>query len=327
MADEDLTACHAAASTLMGHVLSANLPADDFFDGLGPMHRARRRTYALDLSALLDYSNYSDRETYYQAPNGFACLRPAVMIDYAPDLDAFDACRILDRLSSNERTFPSHSMKYLEVFVVHDVVLIANVPRLLEVLSSKENDVRSKLIDVLPNAVPPLRHDRVLDALTHASHQIKAKLNVHRDRDYWKEPRVPFDLVAALGPGAAFVPLPTLVGVCLGYPRVYAWSPADDVAAAAQSLSTTPLVLYEVRATWSAIYSEKDIRKTKHRVCGFTAPFEKDEHDSNDPEISTRERDITKWFGQMRERAFEGGDIWRDMELVVTTRDAGPVAL
>ena len=136
-------------------------------------------------------------------------------------------------------------------------------------------------------------------------------------RDNKRRPR---DLVAALGALADSVPPPTLVGACLGYPRVYAWSKAGDVAAAARALSSETLRVYEVYARFRG--DEKNA--PPRRVCGFTAPARFGEDDA---ETVARDRDANAWLEAMRERAAAGGDVWTDLRLSVETRSAGPVAL
>ena len=145
----------------------------------------------------------------------------------------------------------------------------------------------------------------------------------------------------ALGVGAEFVPPPTLVGVCLGYPRVYAWFHVDDAIGEAQrALSTTDLELFEVYATCDATadanatsnadnQSAKQVA-TKHRVCGFTTPRRSEFGElskTQTDESLTRPDDIQTWFHAMQKNAVRWGQVWRDLTLVATRRDAGPVAL
>lgn len=335
------TPCVVRASALIATVCQVT---HNLFKSLGPPNHHKRKTFALDLCALLDFSNQT-------TPHDVACLRPAVMIDYAPGMTSGGACLILNHLSGVLCEPDWFGLNHLEVFEVHGVVLVANVFRLCEVLSSfhfNEDDEKARaprFIDVLPNSVTPLSEEKVWHAMAHLSREIKAGLNhvneITKSRDYGKCPRAPFDLVAALGVGAEFVPPPTLVGVCLGYPRVYAWFHVDDAIGEAQrALSTTDLELFEVYATCDATadanatsnadnQSAKQVA-TKHRVCGFTTPRRSEFGElskTQTDESLTRPGDIQTWFHAMQKNAVRWGQVWRDLTLVATRRDAGPVAL
>jgi hypothetical protein len=260
------------------------------------------------------------------------------MIDHVPGMTSRAACALVDRLSlASRRSVPD--VENLQVFEVHDVVIIAHAPRLRdELLGWRGDDARTtrfkRLVDVLPAAEPAMRDADVADALARAADALEAPPATDRGRrregeegeegeegrDREKNKRRPRDLVAALGALADSVPPPTLVGACLGYPRVYAWSKAGDVAAAARALSSETLRVYEIYARFRG--DEKNA--PRRRVCGFTAPVRFGEDDA---ETVARDRDANVWLEAMRERAAAGGDVWTDLRLSVETRSAGPVAL
>ena len=147
-------------------------------------------------------------------------------------------------------------------------------------------------------------------------------------RDEQKQSR-PRDLVAALGALADAVPPPTLVGACLGYPRVYSWSKAGDVAAAARALSSETLRVYAVYARFRGV--EKN--GTTRRVCGFTVPAREAweegagsrneaspssesrsnrfEAEDEDEAVMSVDGDARAWLEAMRERAAAGGTCGR----------------
>ena len=258
-----------------------------------------------------------------------------MMIDHVPGMTSRAACALVDRLSlASRRSVPD--VENLQVFEVHDVVIIAHAPRLRdELLGWRGDDARTtrfkRLVDVLPAAEPAMRDADVADALARAADALEAPPATDRGRRREGEEgeegeegrdnkRRPRDLVAALGALADSVPPPTLVGACLGYPRVYAWSKAGDVAAAARALSSETLRVYEVYARFRG--DEKNA--PPRRVCGFTAPARFGEDDA---ETVARDRDANAWLEAMRERAAAGGDVWTDLRLSVETRSAGPVAL
>ena len=323
------TSCVAAAAAFALRVTESDLPA------LRRLSASQRRTFALDLCALLDFATPGgERVSGSPSPNAGG-LRAAVMIDHVPGMTSRAACALVDRLSlASRRSVPD--VENLQVFEVHDVVIIAHAPRLRdELLGWRGDDARTtrfkRLVDVLPAAEPAMRDADVADALARAADALEAPPATDRGRrregeegeegeEVRDNKRRPRDLVAALGALADSVPPPTLVGACLGYPRVYAWSKAGDVAAAARALSSETLRVYEVYARFRG--DEKNA--PPRRVCGFTAPARFGEDDA---ETVARDRDANAWLEAMRERAAAGGDVWTDLRLSVETRSAGPVAL
>ena len=323
------TPCVAAAAAFALRVTESDLPA------LRRLSASQRRAFALDLCALLDFATPGgERLSGSPSPNAGG-LRAAVMIDHVPGMTSRAACALVDRLSlASRRSVPD--VENLQVFEVHDVVIIAHAPRLRdELLGWRGDDARTtrfkRLVDVLPAAEPAMRVADVADALARAADALEAPPATDRGRRREGEEgeegeegrdnkRRPRDLVAALGALADSVPPPTLVGACLGYPRVYAWSKAGDVAAAARALSSETLRVYEVYARFRG--DEKNA--PRRRVCGFTAPVRFGEDDA---ETVARDRDANVWLEAMRERAAAGGDVWTDLRLRVETRSAGPVAL
>ena len=323
------TPCVAAAAAFALRVTESDLPA------LRRLSASQRRTFALDLCALLDFATPGgERVSGSPSPNAGG-LRAAVMIDHVPGMTSRAACALVDRLSlASRRSVPD--VENLQVFEVHDVVIIAHAPRLRdELLGWRGDDARTtrfkRLVDVLPAAEPAMRDADVADALARAADALEAPPATDRGRRREGEEgeegeegrdnkRRPRDLVAALGALADSVPPPTLVGACLGYPRVYAWSKAGDVAAAARALSSETQRVYEVYARFRG--DEKNA--PPRRVCGFTALARFGEDDA---ETVARDRDANAWLEAMRERAAAGGDVWTDLRLSVETRSAGPVAL
>ena len=233
-------------------------------------------------------------------------VRDACMIDYLPKLTPGGAANLLAGL----RRAIGAAVAPLEVFTLGDVVLIANAPRMLHRLRalSSDADDDDTLVDV---SVPDARHDaRLAHAATHRRVATAAARLLERRRDApahhsWTE--------ALDDPSFACVPAPTLAGLCLGYPRVYAWYPAEDIAHAARRLSSTELTLHEITAVF--------LGGKRRRVCGFTVPADAQ---SSSPSSSSS---IQKWFREMRARVDASDGVWTNAELVVEPRGIGPVAL
>ena len=319
------------------------------------LNASQRRDFALDLCALLDFATPGGEPVSGSPPPNAGGLRAAVMIDHVPGMTSRVACALVDRLSlASRRSVPD--VRNLRVFEVHDVVIIAHAPRLRDELLGWRGSAstrRRRLVDVLPAAEPAMRAALVADALARAAGALEGEggeggeeSEAGRDdaRDEQKQSR-PRDLVAALGALADAVPPPTLVGACLGYPRVYSWSKAGDVAAAARALSSETLRVYAVYARFRGV--EKN--GTTRRVCGFTVPAREAweegagsrneaspssesrsngfEAEDEDEAVTSVDGDARAWLEAMRERAAAGGDVWTDLELRVETRGAGPVAL
>ena len=332
------TPCRAAAAAFASRITESDLPA------LRRLSASRRRAFALDLCALLDFATPGGEHVSGSPSPNAGGLRAAMMVDHVPGMTSRAACALVRQLSlASRRSVPD--ARNLQVLEVHDVVIIAHAPRLRdELLGWRGTDDappprRRWLIDVLPAAGPAMCAAAVCDALARAADALggapaddrgrprrggAAGEDEARDEEGEKD-GAPRDLVAALGALADAVPLPTLVGACLGYPRVYAWSDAGDVASAARALSSETLVAYEARARFRGGDGEAAAEKT--RVCGFSAPRRRKEGDDEHDEAAHRERDVRVWFEAMRERAIAGGDVWTDLELRVETRGAGPVAL
>ena len=184
-------------------------------------------------------------------------VRDACMIDYLPKLTPGGAANLLAGL----RRAVGAAVAPLEVFTLGDVVLIANAPRMLHRLRalSSDADDDDTLVDV---SVPDARHDaRLAHAATHRRVAAATARLLERRRDApahhsWTE--------ALDDPSFARVPAPTLAGLCLGYPRVYAWYPAEDIAHAARRLSSTELTLHEITAVF--------LGGERRRVCGSRSP-------------------------------------------------------
>ena len=352
------TPYRAAAAAFASRVTESDLPV------LRRLNASQRRDFALDLCALLDFATPGGEPVSGSPPPNAGGLRAAVMIDHVPGMTSRVACALVDRLSlASRRSVPD--VRNLRVFEVHDVVIIAHAPRLRDELLGWRGSAstrRRRLVDVLPAAEPAMRAALVADALARAAGALEGEGGEEREesfpagrddaRDEQKQSR-PRDLVAALGALADAVPPPTLVGACLGYPRVYSWSDAGDVAAAARALSSETLRVYAVYARFRGDEknekngTRRDDAAATRRVCGFTAPARFGEEDAgcrnetspssesrsarveaeDEDEAVTRDGDARAWLEAMRERAAAGGDVWTDLELRVETRGAGPVAL
>ena len=344
------TPYRAAAAAFASRVTESDLPV------LRRLNASQRRDFALDLCALLDFATPGGEPVSGSPPPNAGGLRAAVMIDHVPGMTSRAACALVDRLSlASRRSVPD--VRNLRVFEVHDVVIIAHAPRLRDELLGWRGSAstrRRRLVDVLPAAEPAMRAALVADALARAAGALEGEGGEEREesfpagrddaRDEQKQSR-PRDLVAALGALADAVPPPTLVGACLGYPRVYSWSKAGDVAAAARALSSETLRVYAVYARFRGV--EKN--GTTRRVCGFTVPAREAweegagsrneaspssesrsnrfEAEDEDEAVTSVDGDARAWLEAMRERAAAGGDVWTDLELRVETRGAGPVAL
>lgn len=341
------TPCRAAAATFVSRITESDLPE------LRRLSASRRRAFALDLCALLDFATPGGERASGSPSPSAGGLRAAMMVDHVPGMTSRSACALVDRLSLAARRWVPDA-RNLRVFEVRDVVIIAHAPRLRDELlgwrgagvgASAETTRHRRLIDVLPAAGPAVAVAAVCDALARAADAIAEEASEAgeegtddedaRDEEgsLRRKRSESADLVAALGAVAErLVPPPTLVGACLGYPRVYAWSDAGDVASAARALSSETLVVYEAFARFRGNDRDGDVGGEKKaaadasaiRVCGFTAPARSAEEDA---EAAHRDHDVRVWLEDMRERAAAGGDVWTDLELRVATRGAGPVAL
>ena len=132
------TPCVAAAAAFALRVTESDLPA------LRRLSASQRRTFALDLCALLDFATPGgERVSGSPSPNAGG-LRAAVMIDHVPGMTSRAACALVDRLSlASRRSVPD--VENLQVFEVHDVVIIAHAPRLRdELLGWRGDDARTE---------------------------------------------------------------------------------------------------------------------------------------------------------------------------------------
>ena len=231
-------------------------------------------------------------------------VRDACMIDYLPKLTPDGAANLLAGL----RRAVGAAVAPLEVFTLGDVVLVANAPRMLRrlVALSSDADDHHTLVDV---SAPDARDDA---RAAHAATLRRVAAAAARLLDRRREPTSSWT-EALDDPSFARVPAPTLAGLCLGYPRVYAWYPAEDIAHAARRLSSTDLTLHEVTAVF--------LGGERRRVCGFTVPA-----DAGSTSPSTT-ASIREWFREMRARADASEGVWTNARLVVEPRGMGPVAL
>ena len=111
------TPCVATAAAFALRVTESDLPA------LRRLSASQRRTFALDLCALLDFATPGgERVSGSPSPNAGG-LRAAVMIDHVPGMTSRSACALVDRLSLAARRWVPDA-RNLRVFEVRDVVII-----------------------------------------------------------------------------------------------------------------------------------------------------------------------------------------------------------
>ena len=196
-------------------------------------------------------------------------LRPACMIDYAPKMDAGVARAVLETLRADPRSGRHRETRALGVLLVEDVVLIADVDRVMRVFRDVgATGGADRFVAFDPTTSRRMKGPTVkgryaawTDARTSSHCAAVARLVPWGpDRvDPVGAGKVPVhDIGDATGltpidagvvGSRCSVPQVALTGLCLGYPRVYTWTEDDvDGAALRRVLSSMDLTLYKLRA-------------------------------------------------------------------------------
>jgi hypothetical protein len=221
-------------------------------------------------------------------------LRPACMIDYAPKMDAGVARAVLETLRADPRSGRHRETRALGVLLVEDVVLIADVDRVMRVFRDVgATGGADRFVAFDPTTSRRMKGPTVkgryaawTDARTSSHCAAVARLVP------WGPDRV--DPVGAgkvpvhdIGDATGLTPIDAgvvglrcsvpqvaLTGLCLGYPRVYTWTEDDvDGAALRRVLSSMDLTLYKLRARLNVEGADG----MEHLVSGWTVPTREDD--------------------------------------------------
>ena len=294
--------------------------------GGGSRAGSRRRALALDLCGLL------------------AGVRGACAIDYLPGFGPDHAVALLAGL--RDALVPLDAAPLVERLAVHvvmrDVVVIADATALEKRLATRAGlprfvdlgDPSAGAKDATPRLADDLaaRLERVFaDALRRADEDVRNPIAAASER--WT-PRVV--RVGAAGDASAFdssafdssafdsdayPPPPSIVGVMLGYPVVYAWDASEaDIARAARTASSESLALHEAFADFDASAASDRSRAERSKICAFTVPARLSEA----PETSGA---IEAWTRAMAARCEASEGVWSNLAVERSLRDPGPVAL
>ena len=105
----------------------------------------------------------------------------------------------------------------------------------------------------------------------------------------------------------AYPPPPSIVGVMLGYPVVYAWDASEaDIARAARTASSESLALHEAFADFDASEGSDRSRAERSKICAFTVPARLSEA----PETSGA---IEAWTRAMAARCEASEGVWSNL--------------
>ena len=221
-------------------------------------------------------------------------MRPACMIDYAPKMDAGVARAVLETLRADPRSGRHRETRALGVLLVEDVVLIADVDRVMRVFrdvgatggadrfvafdptTSRRmkgpmvkgryaawTDARTSSHCAAVARVVPWGGDRVDPSGA-------GKVPVHDIGDATGLTPIDAGVVGL----RCSVPQVALTGLCLGYPRVYTWTEDDvDGEVLRQVLSSMDLTLYKLRARLNVEGADG----MEHLVSGWTVPTREDD--------------------------------------------------
>ena len=282
---------------------------------------SRRRALALDLCGLL------------------AGVRDACAIDYLPGFGPDHAVALLAGL--RDALVPLDAAPLVERLAVHvvmrDVVVIADATALEKRLATRAGlprfvdlgDPSAGAKDATPRLADDLaaRLKRVFaDALRRADEDVRNPIAAASEQ--WT-PRVV--RIGAAGDASAFdasafdsdayPPPPSIVGVMLGYPVVYAWDASEaDIARAARTASSESLALHEAFADFDASAASDRSRAERSKICAFTVPARLSEA----PETSGA---IEAWTRAMAARCEASEGVWSNLAVERSLRDPGPVAL
>ena len=272
-------------------------------------------------------------------------LRPACMIDYAPKMDAGVARAVLETLRADPRSGRHRETRALGVLLVEDVVLIADVDRVMRVFRDVgATGGADRFVAFDPTTSRRMKGPTVkgryaawTDARTSSHCAAVARLVP------WGPDRV--DPVGAgkvpvhdIGDATGLTPIDAgvvglrcsvpqvaLTGLCLGYPRVYTWTEEDvDGAALRRVLSSMDLTLYKLRARLNVEGADG----MEHLVSGCTVPTREDDEGEFILEDDGRrvESFALAWMGEVEAAIDASGGAW---SVVSWNTEAylGPVAL
>ena len=292
--------------------------------GGGSRAGSRRRALALDLCGLL------------------AGVRDACAIDYLPGFGPDHAVALLAGL--RDALVPLDAAPLVERLAVHvvmrDVVVIADATALEKRLATRAGlprfvdlgDPSAGAKDATPRLADDLaaRMERVFaDALRRADEDERNPIAAAAERWMPRVVRVGAD--SSAGDSSAFdssafdsdayPPPPSIVGVMLGYPVVYAWDASEaDIARAARTASSESLALHEAFADFDASAASDGGGAERSKICAFTVPARLSEA----PETSGA---IEAWTRAMAARCEASEGVWSNLAVERSLRDPGPVAL
>ena len=220
-------------------------------------------------------------------------LRPACMIDYAPKMDAGVARAVLETLRADPRSGRHRETRALGVLLVEDVVLIADVDRVMRVFRDVgATGGADRFVAFDPTTSRRMkglmvkgRYAAWTDARTSSHCAAVARLVPWGpDRvDPVGAGKVPVhDIGDATGltpidagvvGSRCSVPQVALTGLCLGYPQVYTWTEDDvDGEVLRRVLSSMDLTLTRLRARLNVEGADG----MEHLVSGWTVPTRED---------------------------------------------------
>ena len=220
-------------------------------------------------------------------------LRPACMIDYAPKIDAGVARAVLETLRADPRSGRHREVRALGVLLVEDVVLIADVDRVMRIFDDiGATGGADRFVAFDPTSKRRMRgpeqkgrYATWTDAWTSSHCAALARVVPWGDRRNIHAGEVPCHDIGDATSGGVIdaddravgvncqVPPVALTGVCLGYPRVYTWTEDDtDGAALRTVLSSIGLTLRRLRARLNVEGADG----MEHLVSAWTVPKHED---------------------------------------------------
>jgi hypothetical protein len=276
-------------------------------------------------------------------------LRPACMIDYAPKMDAGVARAVLETLRADPRSGRHRETRALGVLLVEDVVLIADVDRVMRVFRDVgATGGADRFVAFDPTTSRRMKGPTVkgryaawTDARTSSHCAAVARLVPWGpDRvDPVGAGKVPVhDIGDATGltpidagvvGSRCSVPQVALTGLCLGYPQVYTWTEDDvDGEVLRRVLSSMDLTLTRLRARLNVEGADG----MEHLVSGWTVPTREDDGEDDEGEFNLEDDGdrvgsfALAWMGEVEAAIDASGGAW---SVVSWDTEAyhGPVAL
>ena len=280
-------------------------------------------------------------------------LRPACMIDYAPKMDAGVARAVLETLRADPRSGRHRETRALGVLLVEDVVLIADVDRVMRIFDDiGATGGADRFVAFDPTSKRRMRKPQQIGG--HQTTQQIGQIATWTDARTsshcaslarvvpWGDRRDPdageascHDIGDASSKEAGDrvvgvkcpVPPVALTGLCLGYPRVYTWT-EDDVNGAAllRVLSSMDLTLTRLRARLDVEGADG----MEHVVSSWTVPTREDGGEDDEGDLEDDGRRVGSfalaWMREMEAAIDASGGAW---EVVAwdTETYRGPVAL